>query len=170
MAAADEAELVLSLDGGRTFALRVSPEADSREDAGGFVFTVPNLPSPNAVLGLRAGRKGEGERLVAVSELFVLLGSPSAPLEPLRKVRGELATLEAAAEGREEAPGPGFGPAGSSLEAATEAFDLDDGDEDAVDVPSPAENLSPAKRRSGSGFRPPKSPDSFPLLFLPLRE
>jgi hypothetical protein len=169
-ARANEAELVLSLDGGRTFALRVSPEFDSSGNVSGLVFTVPNLLSPRAVLGLRAGRNGEGECLVAVSEHFVVVASPSAPLEPLRTVRGELATREASEGRREEEPGPGFGPVGSSLTAAPDEFDLEDGGEDAILVPSPSVTAALATGRSGGGFKPPKSPESFPLLFLPLRE
>ncbi|MBI1799377.1 MAG: hypothetical protein HYR73_06785 [Candidatus Eisenbacteria bacterium] len=64
--AVDELEIQLSLDGGRHFAVRVSPELDAR--AGRYVWRVPNLACADARLRLRFCREGreiEGESLAA---------------------------------------------------------------------------------------------------------
>ena len=58
----DELEIQLSLDGGRSWPLRVSPELDTR--AGRWLWRVPNFSSGEARLRLRydlAGRETEGE-------------------------------------------------------------------------------------------------------------
>jgi len=54
--AVEELELQLSLDGGRTFPVRVSPELDPR--AGEFAWRVPNLATGEARLRLRFSRGG----------------------------------------------------------------------------------------------------------------
>ena len=54
--AVDELELQLSLDGGRHFTLRISPELDAR--AGEFLWRVPNLASAEARVRLRFQRDG----------------------------------------------------------------------------------------------------------------
>ncbi len=69
---AQEQELVLSLDGGRTFPIRITPEMSPR--SGGFRWSVPDLPSAHARLAVRAG-SGEGredESLEAVSGEFTI--------------------------------------------------------------------------------------------------
>ncbi len=58
----DELEIQLSLDGGRHYNLRISPELDPR--VGEFVWRVPNLASGDARVRLRYSRDGreiEGE-------------------------------------------------------------------------------------------------------------
>jgi hypothetical protein len=108
-ASVDELEILLSIDGGRRFALRVSPELDAR--AGRYVWRVPNLSSAQARLHIRYHREGR-EIDGASSAPFTLIGKPglhptgsSAPeLEP----GGDRAcgSLDEAAEGaaRESAP------------------------------------------------------------------
>lgn len=88
-----EEELVLSLDGGVTFSLRVTRErsAAHRETT----FRVPNLPSPHACLGLRMGSNGSAEVLVARSPEFSITADPVGTGERFGTVRGELATLDA---------------------------------------------------------------------------
>jgi hypothetical protein len=57
----DELEILLSVDDGRHFALRVSPELDAR--AGRYLWRVPNLATANARLRVRfqhGGREIEG--------------------------------------------------------------------------------------------------------------
>jgi hypothetical protein len=57
----DELEILLSVDDGHHFALRVSPELDAR--AGHYIWRVPNLAAANARLRVRfehAGREIEG--------------------------------------------------------------------------------------------------------------
>lgn len=52
----DELEILLSIDGGRRFALRVSPELEARE--GRYLWRVPNLASADARLKIRFHRAG----------------------------------------------------------------------------------------------------------------
>lgn len=166
----DEAELVLSLDGGKTFALRVSQEVDPAGDVDAFVFRVPSLPSTRAVLGLRAGHDGEDERVVALSEPFVVVASASSSLEPLRKVRGELATREASVGGTDEAPGTGVGPVGTSLAAAAGALDVEDANGFAHGPPVARRALLSAPNRATGRHRPSRSPEALPSPFCPKRE
>ncbi len=89
-----EAELVLSLDGGLTFPLRLTEETEP--DAHTLAFRVPNLPSRHAVVALRTGDEGREETIRATSAEFVIEGDPRAGAEPLVALDGELATREAA--------------------------------------------------------------------------
>jgi len=75
---ADELELLLSLDGGRHFPLRVSPELDARERV--WRWRVPNVPTSEARLLVRWGNERE-EREAAVSEAFEIEGDVSVPLD-----------------------------------------------------------------------------------------
>ena len=86
-------ELLLSLDGGVTFSLRVTRERSTAHRE--TTFRVPNLPSPRACLGLRMGSNGHAEVLVARSPEFSITADPVATGESFGTVRGELATLEA---------------------------------------------------------------------------
>jgi hypothetical protein len=51
-----ELELYLSLDGGKSFPYRITPQLDPR--ASFFYWTVPNTPSSAAVLDIRFGCEG----------------------------------------------------------------------------------------------------------------
>lgn len=80
---ADEAEVVLSIDGGRTFPVRVSSELSVC--ASRFRWQVPALPTPHARLALRTG-SGGGERtetLRIVSAEFTILPDPEGRREEL---------------------------------------------------------------------------------------
>jgi len=92
----DEMELVLSLDGGRSFPLRVTREVSPAEDS--VLWRVPRLPSEHARIALRAGRgeKKESETIRTISPEFTILADADAPLEQLWRVRGEWRTHEAA--------------------------------------------------------------------------
>jgi hypothetical protein len=79
----NEAELVLSLDGGLSFPIRVSGDlspCDSR-----FTWRVPALPTAQAVLGVRMGEdeRDEEERIEVVSEAFTILPDPESRIEAL---------------------------------------------------------------------------------------
>lgn len=52
----DEFELLLSLDDGRSFTVRLTPQLDP--GVGTYVWRVPNLPASRARLRLRVGRDG----------------------------------------------------------------------------------------------------------------
>ena len=79
----DEAELVLSLDGGITFPIRISGEISPC--ASRFQWRVPALPSSSARLGLRIGEKGweEAERIDVLSAPFAILPDPEGRPERL---------------------------------------------------------------------------------------
>jgi len=71
----DELEILLSIDGGRSFPLRVSPELDAR--AGRYVWRVPKLSSADARMRLRYHRDGR-EIDGASSAPFTLIASEGA--------------------------------------------------------------------------------------------
>ena len=97
----DEMELVLSLDGGRSFTLRVTREVSPAEDA--VLWRVPRLPSKHARIALRAGRgeKKESETIRTVSAEFTILADADDPLEQLCRVHGEWRTREAAGSAKD---------------------------------------------------------------------
>jgi hypothetical protein len=73
---AEELEIVLSLDGGRSYHVRVSPELDARE--GGYRWRVPDLPAARARLMLRMGGEA-GERVGALSREFRIEHAEGVP-------------------------------------------------------------------------------------------
>jgi hypothetical protein len=77
-AAADELEIVLSLDDGMSFPIRVSPPLPAGALA--FHWRIPPLSADRARVAVRMGRRGspESERVVAVSGRFAILGDPGA--------------------------------------------------------------------------------------------
>lgn len=87
--AVDEAELVLSLDGGRTFPIRVTPELSPC--ATRFVWTVPSLPAAHARLAMRAGadENDATETVRIVSADFRILPDPDGRVERLRRHAAE---------------------------------------------------------------------------------
>jgi hypothetical protein len=82
----DEMEILLSLDGGRTFPLRVSREMPERSRE--LLWRVPNFPTTQARLALRTG-DANGETIRDVSPEFTILASPAEPLEEVRRFGGE---------------------------------------------------------------------------------
>lgn len=91
-AAAEEMELVLSIDGGRTFPVRVTRELEARST--GVAWRVPNLPSAEVRLALRADLEGH-EQILFLSPEFTILADPMARLDLLVAHEGELWTREA---------------------------------------------------------------------------
>jgi hypothetical protein len=83
---ASEQELVLSLDGGLTFPIRVSPEMSPR--SAGLRWIVPDLPSAHARLAVRSGsgEASEDETLSLVSDEFTIVSSATGESSEL--VRG----------------------------------------------------------------------------------
>lgn len=92
----DEAELLLSLDGGHSFPLRVSREVFP--ESGRAVWRVPSLPSSHARLALRTGRRGEdeSESVVFVGAEFEIAVTQCGAAEELFRGRDEWATRDAA--------------------------------------------------------------------------
>jgi hypothetical protein len=85
----DEAEIVLSLDGGRTFPIRVTPELSPCSTR--FLWTVPSLPAAHARLAVRAGddERDASETLEIVSADFRILPDPDGRVEQLRRRAAE---------------------------------------------------------------------------------
>ena len=85
----DETELVLSLDGGTTFPIRVSPELNAC--ASRYLWKVPSLPTAHARLGLRGGLEGRNptETLAVVGSEFRILSEPDGRVEALRRHAAE---------------------------------------------------------------------------------
>jgi hypothetical protein len=105
----DEMELLLSLDGGCTYPVRVTPELEGHSLT--FRWSVPDLPTGSAQLLLRVG-DGEGERLGARSRTFRILHVAGAPSPDLGFHEGSLWT------GAE--PAAGAGP--SSIAPADQGY------------------------------------------------
>lgn len=132
---ADEAEVYLSLDAGRTFPVRVTEERDPRR--GSLSFRMPNLASGSAWLLVRAGGRRGGRRfetdLVSSGPFRLAPASGAAAPAPwadrgLLRRRGDHARVEWRAEERSPLlalpldPAPrGIAPAGPSLAAGLAA-------------------------------------------------
>ncbi|MBI5710425.1 MAG: hypothetical protein HZC42_09010 [Candidatus Eisenbacteria bacterium] len=107
---AEEMEILLSVDGGRHFAVRISPELDPRE--GRFLWRVPNLPAASARLVIRIGR-GPAEVATEPTAPFRILGDATAPRD-LDQVHEGPWWSGAGAGGRDAAPDE-LSAAGASL-------------------------------------------------------
>jgi len=115
-----EMELVLSLDGGRTFGVRVTGEVEPGVSQ--IDWRVPSLPTSQARLALRAGSGSrESERIVLVSEEFAIASPPDELEEPVLAVDAELRTREAL-----ELPGDAF-PAAPAVASEPSISALADG-------------------------------------------
>lgn len=90
-----EMELVLSLDGGRTFPVRVTRRIDPAETV--WLWGVPALPTEHARLGLRVGDDDppSRERLALVSAEFTIASPSPSPLAEMFWVGGEVRTRDA---------------------------------------------------------------------------
>lgn len=125
----DEGELVLSLDGGRTFPIRVTAEiepGDRRAE-----WRVPALPTAHARLAIRFGREDEpdAERIANVSPEFEILADAASPEERIFRVGGEWRTREALAPRERRIPVSALAPP-SALAALCEP-------DESADAPRP---------------------------------
>ncbi len=113
----DEMELILSLDGGRSFPLRVTGALSTATDS--LLWRVPRLPTTRARLALRsgAGERKETETVRMVGDEFTILDGIDDPPEELRRVRGEWRTREAAG-GASDLPQPTFSGGAEELRTA----------------------------------------------------
>ncbi len=89
-----EMELVLSLDGGRSFDVRVSGEIEP--DVGRIDWRVPSLPARHARLALRTGNgTRDSEAIRIVSAEFEILRDSDTAEEPFLRIDGEWRTRDA---------------------------------------------------------------------------
>lgn len=155
-----EKELVLSLDGGQSYPVRITAETGAVKKS--LVFRVPNLPSTRARLALRAGN-GTREIVVAESAIFVIERDSASPLETVTRIGRELGTREAL-EGQPGEPLPPSRLAGgeSSLEASDESAP--------AEAPSPFLLPAPPGETPGHAESPPPTvrPADSPAQRLPL--
>ena len=84
---ADEIELLLSVDGGQHFSLRLTDELNSGSNS--YLWLVPGLVADNASLAIRVGVRGR-EITSAPGPRFRLSRNPSTASVPLRWKLGEI--------------------------------------------------------------------------------
>ena len=164
----EEMEILLSLDGGRSFSLRVTREMPpgTRE----VTWRVPNLPTTRARLALRARDAEEGEVIRSISDEFTILPGEAEPLEVLRAFRGEWRAGDALDEIPSSAPldAPGLGGATESLRAVHHETDLERTDHAALGGAPPGGGAAPAEPVR---LDPPSAPDPARIpLDVPRRE
>ena len=165
--AASEAEIVLSLDGGRTFPVRITPEMSPC--AGRFRWRVPDLESSRARLALRtgSGEESDDERLTLVSEEFSIVADGDDGDELLPGAR-EVWTRQALdGEGTEDVPVESMEGSGEGLIAPAPSFDAHEPPSTGIVVPAgagatPERPVSFAPRGVSSPARRP-SAASLPL-------
>jgi hypothetical protein len=165
----DEMELVLSVDGGRTFPVRVTRRiapADLRVS-----WVVPGLPAAHARLALRAGADGDAEEetILAVSGDFAIGTSPDRP-EELFRVGDEERTRDAL----EELPPPALPDAladgGPTLLAGRDDLELAEGPSQLQADPGRGREQSPfAVPLPHAALRPIRSESGPSAVPLPLR-
>jgi hypothetical protein len=104
-----ELELVLSLDGGSSFPVRVTTGLDPATRR--VFWRVPSLPSAQARLAVRSGAEGEpaAETIRLVSPPFTILATSNMPIEDLFAIRSEWRTREALTPDTVPEPGTGLG-------------------------------------------------------------
>jgi hypothetical protein len=91
----DEFEILLSVDGGKTFSLRLTSMMDPT--ATSYSWRVPNLPTGAACLRLRVGID-EREELLRPGSPFSVLGDTEAPTGRITFQGGEWWTTEGVAD------------------------------------------------------------------------
>ena len=105
-ASADEVELLLSLDGGRRVAVRLTEELSAGDRS--YLWRVPNLSGRQAALVLRMGIDGR-EIESAPSALFEIRPEPERPAVPVALRAGELwLSADGGARGADPLPAAGL--------------------------------------------------------------
>ena len=167
-AGVDEFELLLSIDGGRTFPLRLTEMLDP--DLTSYAWRVPNLPTGAACLRLRVGEEDE-EILLRPGPLFELAGDASAATGRITFKAGEwwptdtiaIVPREVDLEPAISEPEPREDEQLTAVAVPTQRS--------AADSPEPEAPLGPddaTPRRVSSASLPCST--HTPLLFLPKRE
>lgn len=151
-----EAELILSLDGGLTFPVRVSHELSPCETR--TLWRVPVLPTGNARLAVRVGSgwSRASEKIVAVSPEFRILPDLDGRVQQLLRHAAEWWTPEPAVLSAEDLLHTTIAPDGARLVQRQAEYTLED--------PSPLSGL--AARLAVSGLA---SARSMPSCTLRLR-
>jgi len=157
----EELELVLSLDGGDSYHVRVSPELEARELE--YRWRVPDLPTRHAKLMLRMGGE-KGERLGALSQEFRIEHAEGVPRPDLGFHEGQFWT------GIE----PLYGPVDAGIARDAPRFEVPvdevpcESPEPALRFASPGVVRVPAVRAVSAATRQGRPPGSAPRK-VPLR-
>jgi hypothetical protein len=167
-----EMELVLSLDGGRTFPIRLT--RDLAPETRAVFWRVPAFPTRAARIALRVGEGEEpgDERIERVGEAFEIVDEANEAgvltSEPIHRIRGEWRT-EAALAAPARLPSPrGFdSESPESLQASADESDAAESPRSAgIDTPaSAAPEWGPPSTIRCPSPRPPSrlASPSFPL-------
>lgn len=164
---AKEMELFLSLDGGESYPLRLTPQLAPGVER--LRWRVPNLPTAAARLRLRVGIPGRGEVDTEPSPVFRIITAGVAPPAPVVLRDGELWIGRGSTDAQPRATAS-LGDARHEMSAA-ECLSMP-GQAPRVPEATPAPNATePRRRKRRSGFetaayRPPKPGETTPL---PLR-
>lgn len=121
----DEAELVLSLDGGETFPIRVTP--DLKPCATHVLWKVPALPAAHARLALRAGsdERDATETIEIVSRDFRILPDPDGRVAELKRRAAEwFVPSEPGVSSAEDLLETRLSGSGNAVRATAARFDL----------------------------------------------
>lgn len=165
----DEMELVLSLDGGQSFPLRVT--GDVSVAAKSLLWRVPRLPTLHARLALRTGEgeRRETETVRLIGEEFTILDGTGDPPEELRRVRGEWRTREAAG-GANDLPEPSFSGGSEEVSAVFPSERAADAPGSPASAPDRGRSHAPAVRAAGPPTGPSAIRTAGASLSLPLRQ
>jgi hypothetical protein len=155
----EELEIVLSLDGGLTYPVRVSPELEARE--GGYRWRVPDLPASRARLMLRMGGE-EGERAGARSREFRIVHAEGVPRPELGFHEGEFWTgldpLEGPARAGLAQDGPRFEDLPDGVPCTPPAPVLRAAPPESVRAPAMRAAAAVAPQGRSAGFAPREVP------------
>jgi hypothetical protein len=151
-AGTEELELLLSLDGGRTWHLRVSPELPGESVR--YRWRVPNLAAADARVRLRV-RRDEREIELPAGDSFTIECDPTRPAE--RRLVSEGPWWDGL-EGAGEAAPTVSGSGGPSLVAGRSSTASEDAPRLAMPVPTmPGVRLDPRDPEARSGSSPGNS-------------
>ena len=164
-----ESELLLSLDGGLTFPVRLTPEMSMC--ARGFRWEVPALETAHARLALRtgSGEESENERLEVVSDEFQIVAVEDGDDADLFPGARELWTRQALdGDGAEDLPFESFGRASESLVIPAASPDINEPTPSSLATPGLSSTASARDlRREPAATAPPDAKRS--IVPLPLR-
>jgi hypothetical protein len=155
----EELEIVLSLDGGGSYHVRVSPELEARERE--YRWRVPDLPTRHARLMLRMGGE-EGERAGARSREFRIVHAEGVPRPDLGFHEGQFWTgldpLEGPACAGIAQDAPRFEALGDEVACTLPEPLLPSAPPDAVRAPDVCAAATVAPRARSAGLAPREVP------------
>jgi hypothetical protein len=133
-----EREVLLSLDGGLTFTVRVTPEMSAC--AAGFRWVVPALPAAHARLALRAGsgESSDDERIEVVSDDFTIVSSAQEAPVLLPGSREWWTVQAVTGEGVDEFPLEAVAGSPERIVAPSDSTDISEPPAPSLEAPVPS--------------------------------